>query len=100
MAGYDRGRGAYYAKFLLRPECRRVIAMGWLKEVRNHLDGKHLVRLSRELRSAGEYLLSHRRIVPLATLVVAGLAVYGTAAVAVAARAMLKPKPRNAAVQP
>jgi GT2 family glycosyltransferase len=96
MAGYDRGRGAYYAKFLLRPDCRRTFAAGWLMEVRNHLDGAHLRQLSRELRSAADYLISHRKIVPLVTLTAAGLAVYGAAALAVAARAMLKPKSRKA----
>lgn len=90
-AGYDRGRGAYYAKFLLRPDCRRAYAAGWLHETRMNLNGAGLVRLFRELRSAAAYLRSRRKIVPLVALALPALAVYGTAAVAVGARAVLKP---------
>lgn len=95
MAGYDRGRGAYYAKFLLRADSRRTYATGWLKQVRNHLDGAHLLRFFRELRSAAVYLVSRRKTVLLITLIPAALAVYGVAALAVGARAVLKPKPRQ-----
>ena len=100
MAGYDRGRGAYYAKFLLRPECRRTFAIGWMMEMRNHLDAVHLGRFFRELRSAAAYLASHRKVVPLVVMMVAGPVALGTAALAVGARAVLKPKPRKAAVRP
>jgi glycosyltransferase involved in cell wall biosynthesis len=90
-AGYDRGRGAYYAKFLLRPDCRRAYAAGWLREMRMNLNGAGLIRLFRELRSAAAYLRSRGKIVPLVALALPALAVYGTAAVAVGARAVLKP---------
>jgi glycosyltransferase involved in cell wall biosynthesis len=96
-AGYDRGRGAYYAKFLLRPDCRRAYAAGWLREMRMNLNGAGLVRLFRELRSAAGYLRSRRKIVPLIALTLPALAVYGTAAAAAGARAILKPKPDGAA---
>ena len=96
-AGYDRGRGAYYAKFLLRPDCRRAYAAGWLREMRMNLNGAGLVRLFRELRSAAAYLRSRRKIVPLIALTLPALAVYGTAAAAAGARAVLKPKPDRAA---
>ena len=98
-AGYDRGRGAYYAKFLLRPECRRAYAAGWLGEIRKNLNGAGLARLFRELRSAAAYLGSHRRIVPLVALMLPALAVYGTAVVASGARAVLKPKPKSATAE-
>ncbi|MEZ5830880.1 MAG: glycosyltransferase [Dongiaceae bacterium] len=100
MAGYDRGRGAYYAKFLLRPECRRTFVMGWAMEVRNHLDGVHLAQFFRELRSATVYLASLRRILPLMALTAAAPLAFATAALAVGARAVLKPKPRKAVVRP
>jgi len=90
-AGYDRGRGAYYAKFLLRPDCRRAYAAGWLRETRMNLNGAGLVRLFRELRSAAAYLRSRRKIVPLVALALPALAVYGTAALAAGARAVLRP---------
>jgi len=96
-AGYDRGRGAYYAKFLLRPECRRAYVAGWLRQVRRNLNGAGLVQLFREFRSAAAYLRSHRKIVPLIAMVLPALAVYGTAVVATGARAVLKPRPNSAA---
>ncbi len=98
-AGYDRGRGAYYAKFLLRPECRRAYAAGWLSQVRAHLNREGLVRLFRELRSAAAYLRFRRKLLPLVALTLPALALYGTAALATAARAVLKPRPSGAAAE-
>jgi hypothetical protein len=86
-AGYDRGRGAYYAKFLLRPECRRAYAVGWLSEVRGSLDTTGLTRLFRELRSAAAYLRSRRRLVPLIAWTLPALLLYGTTVLAVGVRA-------------
>jgi glycosyltransferase involved in cell wall biosynthesis len=85
-AGYDRGRGAYYAKFLLRPECRRAYTVGWLSEVRRSLDPTGLARLFRELRSAAAYLRFRRRIVPLIAWTLPALALYGALALAVGVR--------------
>ena len=99
-AGYDRGRGAYYAKFLLRPECRRAYAAGWLGEVRNHLNCAGLARLFRELRAAAAYLRSRRKTLPLIALALPALAFYGAAALATGARALLKPRRRSAPAQP
>jgi GT2 family glycosyltransferase len=98
-AGYDRGRGAYYAKFLLRPECRRAYVAGWLGEVRNNLNRAGLVRLFRELRSAAAYLQFRRKLLALIALTVPALALYGTAALATGARAVLRPKPSRAAAE-
>ncbi|HEV8391454.1 MAG TPA: glycosyltransferase family 2 protein [Dongiaceae bacterium] len=95
--GYDRGRGAYYAKFLLRPECRRAYLAGWYRQVRRNLNGAGLIQLFREFKSAAAYLRSRRKIVPLIAMVLPALAVYGTAAVATGARAMLKPGPHRTA---
>ena len=98
-AGYDRGRGAYYAKFLLRPECRRAYAAGWWSEVRNNLNRPGLTRLSRELRSAAAYLRSRRKMGPLVALALPAMALYGTAALATGARAVLKPRPSGATAE-
>ncbi|WP_162917515.1 glycosyltransferase family 2 protein [Dongia deserti] len=98
-AGYDRGRGAYYAKFLLRPECRRAYAAGWLGEVRNNLDRAGLAQLSRELRAAAAYLRSRRKMMPLIALTLPALALYGTAALATGARAVLKPRTSRATAE-
>lgn len=91
MEGYDRGRGAYYAKFLLRPDSRRTYAFGWLREVRFDLSGAGLVRFFRELRSAANYLRSHRKIGLLIALTWPALTVYAAVIVAAGARAVLGP---------
>jgi glycosyltransferase involved in cell wall biosynthesis len=90
-AGYDRGRGAYYAKFLLRPECRGTYVAGWLSEVRGSLDGSSLARRFRELRSGAAYLLSRGKIVPLIALSLPALIVCSAAIMVAGARAVLKP---------
>ncbi|HET6157700.1 MAG TPA: glycosyltransferase [Dongiaceae bacterium] len=90
-AGYDRGRGAYYAKFLLRRECRRAYAAGWLGQVRRSLNAAGLVQLSRELRSAAAYLRLHGKIVALVAWSLPALALYGTAALATGARMAITP---------
>ena len=99
MAGYDRGRGAYYAKFLLRPDSRRTFAAGWVREVRNHLDRALLHRLFRELRAAGAYLIHRRAFLSLIVATPLAIAAYCGAVLAVAARACLKPKPKRATAE-
>src|SRR5262245_29963273 len=81
-AGYARGRGAYYAKFLLRPECRSIYMIGWLNEVRGNLDGASPGRLFRELRAGAAYLLSRGKIVPLIAWIAPALALLGTTVLA------------------
>jgi glycosyltransferase involved in cell wall biosynthesis len=59
--GYDRGRGAYYAKFLLRPESRRAYLRGWWDAVMRHPYGIYGIDVfTRELGSAFVYL-RHRK---------------------------------------
>ena len=99
-AGYDRGRGAYYAKFLLRPECRRAYIVGWLRQVRRNLDGAGLIQLYREFRAAAAYLRSHRKIAALIAAALPAAALYGTAVLATGARAALKPRPDRSAELP
>jgi hypothetical protein len=94
-ASYDRGRGAYYAKFLLRPECRSTYVAGWLNEVRCNLDGATFARVFRELQSGAAYLLSRGKIVPLMALSLPALAVYAAAVAVSGARAMLKARERD-----
>jgi len=59
MRGYDRGRGAYYAKCLLNPSLRKVYLRNWYWRVRK----QSLGRSSRELVAAAEYFaraVAHR----------------------------------------
>ena len=67
--------------------------------MRKNLNGAGLATLFRELRSAAAYLGTHRRIVTLVALTLPALAVYGTAAAAAGARAVLKPKPKSATAE-
>ena len=90
-AGYDRGRGAYYAKFLLRPECRRAFALGWLGQLRKNLTAAGLVSFARELRSAATYLRRHGKTASLVALALPAVALYAMAAVAAGAKALLRP---------
>ena len=55
-ASYDRGRGAYYAKYLLRPDTRSATLRGWWNIARHYNNRKGLVRLAREMRSGAAYL--------------------------------------------
>jgi hypothetical protein len=55
--GYDRGRGAYYAKYILRPDSRAAYVRGWIAltaEPPYYRD--KLVRLWREVAAAASYL--------------------------------------------
>jgi glycosyltransferase involved in cell wall biosynthesis len=57
FVGYDRGRGAYYAKYLLRSDTRMAYLRGWGGRIaRRHRDRAALRRLSRELAAAGQYI--------------------------------------------
>jgi GT2 family glycosyltransferase len=52
MRWYDRGRGAYYAKYLLRPDTRRLYAQHWWWAMNREWPGPVL----REIAGASEYL--------------------------------------------
>lgn len=56
MESYDRGRGAYYAKYLLRGDSRGAYLSGWLKATFGDLHRGKLRTLRRELQSAARYL--------------------------------------------
>lgn len=65
--GYDRGRGAYYAKYLLRPDTRRAYAAGWWHIARRYRHRWQVERLAREIGGAFRYL-ARRRAVPFLVL--------------------------------
>jgi hypothetical protein len=62
MASYDRGRGAYYAKYLMRGDSRRAYLQGWVKDRFADVHRGSLASLNRELNSAMRYVLHRRRI--------------------------------------
>jgi glycosyltransferase involved in cell wall biosynthesis len=60
VQGYDRGRGAYYAKYVLRPDSRNAYLRGWW-DITMHRQGIYgIAILARELRSGYAYL-RHRQ---------------------------------------
>ena len=56
MAGYDVGRGAYYLKYVLRPDTRRTYIAAWHERSRPFDQPESWTRLQRELRSAKSFL--------------------------------------------
>ncbi|UVI39095.1 glycosyltransferase family 2 protein [Qipengyuania spongiae] len=60
MEGYDRGRGAYFAKYMLRPDSRDAYLSGWMRERFSVPSRSDLAALLRELRSALRYLRARR----------------------------------------
>ncbi len=57
--GYDCGRGAYYAKFVLDARSRRVYLAEWYRRTARPLTLTRLRRLRRELVGAVRYLTLH-----------------------------------------
>lgn len=55
-ASYDSGRGAYYAKFLLRKDTRTAYLAGWYKLMIADVSRNALRKLRREMQSASRYL--------------------------------------------
>jgi glycosyltransferase involved in cell wall biosynthesis len=72
--GYDRGRGAYYFKYLLRPDTRAAYLRGWWKLLMRHQGIYGLGEFARELRAGFAYLrLRKANAFILAALPVAGM---------------------------
>lgn len=76
---YDRGRGGYYAKFILRPDTRKAYVSGWLGLARQRYDRAGLMSLLAEMRSAARYARFKHRLdalllaAPIALSVLAAL---------------------------
>jgi PST family polysaccharide transporter len=83
---YDRGRGAYYAKYLLRRDSRAAYRRGWWDSATGQGDLDGLVRVTREARGALAYLRHRRAIGALAVALAAGSLAYGWIAMLIAWR--------------
>lgn len=68
MAGYDRGRGAYFAKYLLRTDSRRAYLRAWIFGSFKNLHRGRLSTLSREIEAAKAYMVSRKAWFHLAAL--------------------------------
>lgn len=84
-AGYDTGRGAYYAKYIARPGSRMCYLKSWWHLRKSSTYGTDLAALGRELRGAAVYLSLKRRYGVLAVVAPVALAAVG----AVAAKVVL-----------
>lgn len=62
MKGYDRGRGAYYAKYLMRRDSRAAYRDGWLADRMSRVHRNSLASFGRELASATRYVVHRRRL--------------------------------------
>ncbi len=56
--GYDAGRGAYYAKYLMRKDSRRTYLEEWTRRVMKHGSYSNFVQFTRELRSGMAFAFS------------------------------------------
>lgn len=65
MESYDRGRGAYFAKYLLRPASRWHYVRGWIDCTLCNPYRAGLAQLFREMKSGMRYVASRRRLLPL-----------------------------------
>lgn len=61
MHGYDRGRGAFWAKYMLRRDTRSAYIVAWWKVTRKFYRLGHIVHAVREYVSAFRYALVHRK---------------------------------------
>jgi hypothetical protein len=60
VKSYDRGRGAYYAKYVLRPDSRKAFLRGWWNVTMRRQGIYGIAILAREL-SSGYLYLRYRR---------------------------------------
>lgn len=66
LATYDRGRGAYFAKYILQRDSRVVYLQGWVRERFTDVHRGSLTTLGRELASAHNYLMCRGKFGALA----------------------------------
>lgn len=90
MESYDRGRGAYFAKYLLRGDSRMAYLRGWLAGTFQDLHRGRLQTLGRELTSAWRYLRARRAYGFLLLAAPAALMVYTALALAIGGNKLLR----------
>jgi glycosyltransferase involved in cell wall biosynthesis len=77
LRSYDRGRGAFFAKYILRPDTRLAFLLGWLRSSWHRRDWRGLHALCTEMMTAAQYARSRRRYGALLILIPSGAAVLG-----------------------
>ena len=86
MASYDRGRGAYYAKYILRCDTRREYIIGWWRLANASYYRSTLRRLFGEFQGAASYLAHRKRYEVLLMALPIWLATYGAISLMVGMR--------------
>lgn len=66
FSGYDRGRGAYYAKYVLRRDTRRATLVGWFGVFRTRRGVRSLRRIGREYVAGLAYLRARQAYAAIA----------------------------------
>jgi glycosyltransferase involved in cell wall biosynthesis len=75
LKSYDRGRGSFYAKYILRPDTRATFMLRWLSSTWRRRDRQGLRAFQTELTTAAQYAISKRRFGALVLAIPMGLAV-------------------------
>lgn len=77
LRSYDRGRGGFFAKYILRPDTRLTFLMGWLRSTWYRRNWPGLQALWTELATAAQYTVSKRAYGTLLIALPLGAAVLG-----------------------
>jgi GT2 family glycosyltransferase len=91
---YDRGRGAYYAKYLLRPDTRAAYIRGWFILANSCYYLAGFARFFREVKAAIAYFIFRRRYLPIVPMLLAGAAGCGVIGIMSVMRFTLSRLPR------
>lgn len=75
LASYDRGRGSYYAKYILRRDTRAAFLLGWLGSAWHRRDWLGVRTLRTEMITAAQYAISKKKYGILTVAVPVGIAV-------------------------
>ena len=89
VADYDRGRGAYYAKYILRRDTRREYIINWWRRANAFYYLSTLRRLFREFTSAAAYFAHRKRYDVLLMTLPIWLVTYGAITLIVGIRILL-----------
>jgi len=77
LSSYDRGRGGFFAKYILRPDTRLTFLLGWLRSAWHRRDWKGLRTLRTELTTAAQYARAKHRYGALLVAIPVGATVLG-----------------------
>lgn len=77
LRSYDRGRGSFFAKYILRSDTRAVYIVRWLRSAWLRRDWPGILALRTEMATAAQYALSRKRYGALVVALPIGIAILG-----------------------